>query len=159
VLQLLPEDFLSSDSGAAGWYGKIPALGDFASRRLPTEFTATLGRVACTRHRNQPGNARRHLARHILERTVVALRALAWDHRRAVLVRCADASVDRVGRYFPLTIATASALPPSPPLAVLEQWYERAAAAALECLTAGSTVERLESTLASPRSLNFYPRT
>ena len=22
----------------AGWYGKIPSLGDFASRRLPTEF-------------------------------------------------------------------------------------------------------------------------
>ena len=37
--QLLPEDFLSSTTGAAGWYGKIPALGDFASRRLPDEFT------------------------------------------------------------------------------------------------------------------------
>jgi type VI secretion system protein ImpM len=66
-------------------------------------------------------------------------------------------SVDRVGRYFPLTIAAASALPPTPPLAALESWYARASTAALECLTAGATVERLESALAALGPLSFFP--
>jgi type VI secretion system protein ImpM len=157
VLQLLPEDFLSSDAGAAGWYGKIPALGDFASRRLPTEFTqrwdawlaraieasqAALGSGWLDKYLSGP------LWRFALSPGIIDTRF--WF---GVLMP----SVDRVGRYFPLTIATASALPPSPPLTALEQWYERASAAALECLTAGATVERLESSLASLGPLTFYP--
>lgn len=157
MLQLLPDDFLSSDAGAAGWYGKIPALGDFASRRLPTEFTqrwdawlaraiessqAVLGSGWLDTYLSGP------VWRFALSPGIIDTRF--WF---GVLMP----SVDRVGRYFPLTIATPSALPPSPPLATLEQWYERAAVAALECLTAGATVERLESTLAGLGPLTFYP--
>jgi type VI secretion system protein ImpM len=157
VLQLLPEDFLSSNTGAAGWYGKIPALGDFASRRLPTEFTqrwdawlaraiessqAALGGAWLDTYLSGP------LWRFALSPGIIDTRF--WC---GVLMP----SVDRVGRYFPLTIATASTLPPSPPLAALEQWYERTASAALECLMAGATVERLESALAGIAPLSFYP--
>ena len=157
MLQLLPEDFLSSDSGAAGWYGKIPALGDFASRRLPTEFTqrwdAWLARAIETSQAALGGAWLDTYLSGPLWRFALSPGIIDARFWFGVLMP----SVDRVGRYFPLTIATASALPPSPPLAALEQWYERAAAAALECLTAGSTVERLESTLASLGPLNFYP--
>jgi type VI secretion system protein ImpM len=145
VQQLLPEDFLSSATGPAGWYGKIPALGDFASRRLPNEFTqrwdtwlaraietsqASLGSAWLDTYLSGP------LWRFALSPGVIDAR---WWF--GVLMP----SVDRVGRYFPLTVATASALPPTPPLA------------ALECLTAGSTVERLESSLAALSPLAFYP--
>jgi len=157
VLRLLPDDFLSSDAGAAGWYGKIPAIGDFASRRLPTEFT-------------QRWDA--WLA-HAIEASQAALGSAWLDAyltgplwRFALTPGIIDTgfwfgvlmpSVDRVGRYFPLTIATSSPLPPNAPLAALEQWYEGACAAALECLSAGATIERLESALMSLGPLSFYP--
>src|SRR5262249_35940975 len=36
----LPDGPVTEELGAAipGWYGKLPSLGDFASRRLPVEF-------------------------------------------------------------------------------------------------------------------------
>jgi type VI secretion system protein ImpM len=157
VLQLLPDDFLSTDAGAPGWYGKIPALGDFASRRLPNEFTqrwdawlaraiessqAALGHGWLDTYLSGP------LWRFALSPGIIDARF--WF---GVLMP----SVDRVGRYFPLTIAAASSLPPAPPLAQIEQWYERAAGAALDCLAAGSTVERLESMLAGIAPLSFHP--
>ncbi|HYS14557.1 MAG TPA: type VI secretion system-associated protein TagF [Burkholderiaceae bacterium] len=157
MLQLLPEDFLSSDSGAAGWYGKIPALGDFASRRLPTEFTqrwdAWLARAIETSQAALGGAWLDTYLSGPLWRFALSPGIIDARFWFGVLMP----SVDRVGRYFPLTIATATALPPSPPLAALEQWYERAATAALGCLTPGASVERLESALASLGALNFYP--
>src|SRR6266850_2793788 len=41
------------------------------------------------------------MARHVPERTVVAVRALARDHRRAILVRCADAECRSGRALFP----------------------------------------------------------
>ncbi len=154
--QLLPEDFLSADAAVAGWYGKIPALGDFASRRLPEVFTqrwdAWLARAI------QASQAA--LGSDWLD---VYLSGPVW--RFALSPGVIDPlwwfgvlmpSVDRVGRYFPLTIARGSSLPPSPPLAALEQWYEGTAAAALACLSEGATVERLEAALAAVGPLTFY---
>ena len=58
-------------------------------------------------------------------------------------------SVDRVGRYFPLTIAAPFAVPSSlPPLDALEQWFEGLALAALSTLPEGATVDDLEARLA-----------
>jgi len=157
VLQSLPDDFLSSDTAAAGWYGKLPAIGDFASRRLPTEFTerwdewlahtleasqAALGGAWLDAYLSAP------LWRFALTPGIVDTRF--WF---GVLMP----SVDRVGRYFPLTIATSSSLPPNAPLAALEQWYEGACAAALECLSEGATIERLEAALMKLDPLSFYP--
>jgi type VI secretion system protein ImpM len=157
VLQLLPEDFLSADAGAAGWYGKIPALGDFASRRLPTEFTqrwdAWLARAIETSQSALGGGWLDAYLSGPLWRFALSPGIIDTRFWFGVLMP----SVDRVGRYFPLTIAAASPLPPSPPLAALEQWYERVSSAALECLTAGATVERLESACASLGPLSFYP--
>lgn len=155
--QLLPDDFLASGTGPAGWYGKIPALGDFASRRLPTEFTqrwdAWLARAIETSQAALGGAWLDTYLSGPVWRFALSPGLIDAHFWFGVLMP----SVDRVGRYFPLTIATASSLPPTPPLATLEQWYERASAAALACLADGSTVERLEAALARLGPLSFYP--
>jgi type VI secretion system protein ImpM len=141
-----------ADTGAliAGWYGKLPCLGDFASRRLPTEFIATwdawLQRsIAASRE-------------HLRERWLDAfLTSPMW---RFVLGEgvCGEPawagllvpSVDKVGRYFPLTFALplnsanasiAGALASQP-------WYAGLERAALAALTVDFSVDSLESELA-----------
>ena len=92
-------------SGAAGFYGKVPTRGDFVSRRLPWTFVDPWDRwlqggLACSR--DQLGDA-------WLE---VYLTSPVWRFALTPGV-CGDAgwigivlpSVDRVGRYFPLTVA------------------------------------------------------
>jgi len=66
-------------------------------------------------------------------------------------------SVDRVGRYFPLTIAARWPLPPGPALAPLEIWLEQIAHAALDCLAPNSNVDSLETTLAQLSLPSFHP--
>lgn len=89
----------------AGWYGKIPALGDFASRRLPASFVdawdAWLQRSML---------ASRSFLREQWQE--IYLNSPIW--RFALLPGVLDdqcwigimmPSADRVGRYFPLSIA------------------------------------------------------
>jgi type VI secretion system protein ImpM len=129
-----------------GWFGKIPALGDFASRRMPASFVAPwdawlsqgLERVRealgegwldaylsgpIWRFGLMPGVVDRH----------------GW---LGVLMP----SVDRVGRYFPLTIAGAWS-DPAPELAGLEAWFGQLCAIALDCLAPAASVETLEGAL------------
>jgi len=88
-----------------GWYGKLPSLGDFASRRLPPEFVkrwdewlqdvvqatrAMLGDSWLDGYLTMP------IWRFVLLPGLVGARGWA-----GVLMP----SVDRVGRHFPLTLA------------------------------------------------------
>jgi type VI secretion system protein ImpM len=88
-----------------GWYGKLPCLGDFASRRLPREFIenwdAWLQRSIAA--------SRRELGERWLD---LFLTSPMWRFALAPGACGPDAwaglllpSVDKVGRYFPLTIA------------------------------------------------------
>jgi type VI secretion system protein ImpM len=89
----------------AGWFGKIPALGDFATRRLPASFIASWDEWLSTELRE----AQRLLAGAWDERydrapvTCFSLGEDTLDAQRwhGILVP----SADRVGRRFPLTIA------------------------------------------------------
>lgn len=97
---------MSATSPHAGWFGKLPSLGDFAQRRLPPEFVevwddwlgAELARVR-VRYDNHWLEA--YLAspvwRFVLMPGALTPAAPAWA---GVLMP----SVDKVGRYFPLTI-------------------------------------------------------
>lgn len=91
----------------AGCYGKIPALGDFLSRNLPAAFVEAwdgwLRRVmgACARS-GDDGWTDLYLAGPIW-RFLLAPGAIGETGRAGVLVP----SVDRIGRCFPMTIATA----------------------------------------------------
>lgn len=90
----------------AGCYGKIPALGDFLSRNLPAAFVeawdAWLRRAmaACARGGDE-GWSDLYLSAPIW-RFLLAPGAVGETGRAGVLVP----SVDRIGRCFPLTIAT-----------------------------------------------------
>jgi type VI secretion system protein ImpM len=143
---------------ACGFYGKIPSEGDFVSRRLPWEFTSVWddwlqqGMLA----------SRTALGARWLD---LYLAAPIWRFQVAPGV-CGPqgwrglffASVDRVGRYFPLTLAFAEGLDgtPAPALATLTSddptWLaaEDVALGALDPGAAIDDVDRLIEALAMP---------
>ena len=133
-----------------GWYGKLPSLGDFASRRLPADFI----------------NAWDTWLQDVLH-AVPDILGEGWLHNylttpiwRFVLVpglagRSAWAgvlmpSVDRVGRYFPLTVGVE--LPSQAALghAVFASgdWFAGVEEAALSMLGAGLGPDDLDTALA-----------
>jgi type VI secretion system protein ImpM len=87
-----------------GWYGKLPSLGDFASRRLPSDFItpwdAWLQAVLpATQDALGPGWLDAYLTTPIWR--FVLLPGLVGPSGWAGVLM---PSVDRVGRYFPLTV-------------------------------------------------------
>jgi type VI secretion system protein ImpM len=135
----------------AGWFGKLACVGDFASRRLPPEFTQ-----ACDAWLSRCLEASRSaLGERWLDTYLTSpVYRFAWapgvvDKRwwfGAMMP-----SVDNVGRYFPLLVAQGCAEPPSAAadLDRLERWYARAIEAALVTLEPGATLERFEALLAA----------
>lgn len=90
---------------APGFFGKVPVRGDFVTRRLPQSFTGPWDewlQAAMAESREQMGDAWLELY----------LDAPLWNFALSPGV-CGEAavaglmmpSVDRVGRYFPLTVA------------------------------------------------------
>jgi type VI secretion system protein ImpM len=133
----------------AGWYGKIPALGDFASRRLPQRFISPWDAWL------QRGLAasRAGLQEHWLE---TYLNGPIWNFALLPGV-CGDnawvgtlmPSVDKVGRHFPLTIAL-ERKPHAEIMATLTaacRWFAAINQIALACLDMQCTPEQLESRL------------
>ncbi len=103
----------------AGWFGKLPALGDFASRRLPQEFIqpwdswlqqVVAGSQTILGERWLDTYLTSHIWRFVLAED--CLDSHAWA---GILVP----SVDRVGRYFPLCIAAELT-----PDGVTSGWFE-----------------------------------
>ena len=96
-----------------GFYGKLPSEGDFVTRRLPWEFTSVWdGWLQQGMHASRGALGAGWLERY--------LSAPIWRFQVAPGV-CGPlgwrglffASVDRVGRYFPLTLAFADASGPA----------------------------------------------
>ena len=135
----------------AGWYGKLPALGDFASRRLPPAFIA-------------PWDA-------WLQRGLAASRAMLGERWLDVYLNgplwrfallpglCGPTgwlgtlmpSVDRVGRHFPLTLALEVPTAADALAAVghATGWFAALEQAALACLDIRCQPEHLEARLAA----------
>ncbi len=139
-------------SGApAGWFGKLACTGDFASRRLPPEFTqACDGWLSRCLEASRSALGERWLDTYLTSPV----------YRFAWAPGVIDAgwwfgammpSVDNVGRYFPLLIAQGSEQPPlaGAELDRLERWYAHLAEAALVTLEPGATLERFEAMLAA----------
>ncbi|MEP7280807.1 MAG: type VI secretion system-associated protein TagF [Rubrivivax sp.] len=135
-----------------GWHGKLPSLGDFASRRLDPTFLefwdAWLADGMEALRASAPGTwLEAYLQgpswRFLLLPGVLpgALGEQAWA---GVLMP----SVDRVGRYFPFTVVqplgVAAALPP---LAAVWPWLDRLDELAADALRDDWTVERVEAEL------------
>lgn len=96
---------MSSHNYAAGFYGKLPSHGDFLSRRLPRQFVEPWDQWL------QGGLAasREQLGKNWLNTFLISP---IWQFALAPGLCGGDAwagvmipSVDRVGRYFPLTLA------------------------------------------------------
>lgn len=128
-----------------GWFGKIPALGDFASRRLPEAFVAEWD------HWLQEGLAQTRTDYGAQWQAIYLVAPiLRFWLGPGTLDRQAWAglmmpSADRVGRYFPLTLAR-----PLPSLADAldaHAWYAALDAAARRVLDVQFTPEDLEAEL------------
>ncbi|SAL23851.1 type VI secretion system-associated protein TagF [Caballeronia telluris] len=138
----------------AGWYGKLPSLGDFAARRLSDAFVAPwdawlAARVAET----QLALGADWLPLYL---TCPVWRFFAMPGAIApTLAGCwtgvVMASVDRVGRHFPLTIAASMPCAPATggEIAALWQWLSAIEGVALAALDFDHGIERLDAQLAA----------
>jgi len=134
-----------------GWYGKLPSLGDFASRRLPPGFIETWDNWLCAgmldwRARQPDSWLDSYLAgpswRFLLLPYLLDAQAPIW-------VGVLMPSVDRVGRYFPLTIAQPLARMPSdaPLIEDLLGWLKDLDDLALDSLQEDWTADQLDTEL------------
>jgi type VI secretion system protein ImpM len=136
-----------------GWYGKLPTLGDFASRRLEADFIEPwdlwLGE-GLQSQRDLLGDA--WLDAYLQSppwRFMLLPGVLPGFDPECTLAGVLMPSVDRVGRYFPLTIAATIARLPSsaPDYEALLGWLHRLEDTALDALQDDWTIEQLEEAL------------
>jgi type VI secretion system protein ImpM len=145
---------VNSLAGAPGWHGKLPSLGDFASRRLDASFIEpwdgwlAAGMLAL-RESSADGWLDAYLGspswRFLLMPGVMpgAAGAQAWA---GVLMP----SVDRVGRYFPLTVVQGLGAGPActQQMQGLWHWLGRLDELARDALFEDWTADQLEQELA-----------
>jgi type VI secretion system protein ImpM len=135
-------------SFAAGWYGKIPIAGDFIARRLPSSFSEPWGswlQRALAGSRERLGARWRDaflsmpIWRFVLSPGMLS--ANAWAGIMAP-------SVDSIGRYFPL--AMASALPGDSldlvnTLAAADSWFVELERIALSAIGPAADSTRIDA--------------
>jgi type VI secretion system protein ImpM len=145
---------IGDDATIPGWYGKLPSLGDFASRRLEAGFVEAwdlwLGK-SLQAQRDAMGDA--WLDAYLQSppwRFLLMPGVLSGFDSELVVAGVLMPSVDRVGRYFPLTIA--ATLPRLPTTGAeyeaLLLWLDRIEDTALDALQDDWTIEQLENALA-----------
>ena len=137
-----------------GWHGKLPTLGDFASRRLPPAFLTPWDDWLATglqllRQGDPGGWLDRYLAAPSL-RFLLMPGVLPGEAGQQAWAGALMPSVDRVGRYFPFTLAQAvSPLPASlGQMQSLWAWLERLDELAADAMHDDWTIDRLEAELA-----------
>ena len=133
-----------------GWYGKLPSLGDFASRRLPVEFVKRWDAwlqdvVPAARATLGDGWLDTYLTMPIWRFTFLPglVGSSGWA---GVLMP----SIDQVGRHFPLTIAMEVPTHAAAAHAVFEgaNWFASLEDAALTVLDPTRTADDLDGALA-----------
>lgn len=122
----------------AGWYGKMPSLGDFAHRRLSLGFISTWdawlqSSLAASRSRLGDNWLETYLTSPIWRFALMP--GVCGENAWTGLLM---PSVDKVGRHFPLTLALELALhPPLDPLSAIldaEAWHQGLEKIALSAL-------------------------
>lgn len=156
-------------AGAAlpGWHGKLPVLGDFTSRRLDPAFVeAWDGWLAAGLHALRARDAAGWLAAYLASpswRFLLlpgAVPGLTGPLSRQAWVGVLMPSVDRVGRYFPFTLALPIAALPAaaPAMQRLWHWLARLDALAIDALQDDWTIDRVEQELARLGQLELDSR-
>jgi len=115
-----------------GWFGKLPAHGDFVRARLPEDTVAAWdGWVRAGLAASREALGERWLAA-FLEAPVWRFRIAPGLLGAAGLAGVMAPSVDRAGRYFPLMLGAAMERPPEPGEA--PAWFDALAAAASDAV-------------------------
>ncbi len=104
-----------------GFFGKLPATGDFVTRGLPATFVGTWDRWISRHlvHRFSQGSIEEH----------PVLRFLLGSEAFGPMTGVVMASADRAGRRFPLTIAAAPPVAASDIGTSAAEWFDALAAA------------------------------
>jgi type VI secretion system protein ImpM len=140
-----------TSSGLAGLYGKLPARGDFLSRRLDADFIAGWdGWLQRVMRDSREALAERWLE-YFLSAPVWRFVLPAGMYSKAGWVGLMLPSVDRVGRYFPLSLAAPlhhESIDPAATLARALPWLDSLEALALEALTPELDLEAFDQRLA-----------
>ena len=143
-----------SDSYETGWYGKLPTNGDFVTRRLPSSFIEPWdawlnAMITGSREQLGPGWKDAFLSapawRFVLAPGVIGLQGWA-----GLIVP----SVDSVGRYFPLTVASglpARSIDPVATLVRAHNWYEEVEPVVGVALSPEAEVGTFDAQLANRR--------
>lgn len=142
-----------SDGSTPGWHGKLPSLGDFASRRLPHEFIEAwdgwlAAGLAALRQAEPATWLDGYLASPIWRFLLLpgALPAPSGDQGWVGVLM---PSVDRAGRYFPFTVAwPLQSLPrDGESFTALHRWLRQLDDLAADALQDDWTVPKLEAEL------------
>lgn len=135
---------------APGWYGKLGALGDFASRRLPPAVVQACDHwLARMLAHSQALLGERWLAAYLhapLWRSAWAPGVLDEQWWFGALMPSCDA----VGRYFPLLVLQPRRAAPQDRIALdhLDLWWQGLGRAMLQTLNEGAPLEAFEGALA-----------
>lgn len=142
-----------SQGGTPGWHGKLPSLGDFASRRLPHEFVEAwdgwlAAGLAALRGADSAGWLDGYLASPIW-RFLLLPGALPGTSGQQGWTGVLMPSVDRAGRYFPFTVAwPLQSLPrDGDAFTSLHRWLRQLDDLAADALQDDWTVNQLEAEL------------
>lgn len=138
---------------AIGWHGKLPTLGDFATRRLDSDFVEAWDRwlsegLASRRVHDPQGWLAAYLASPTW-RFLLLPGFLPTPLHRQAWAGVLMPSVDKVGRYYPLTLV--GPLPEVPRDTVSQRalwvWLQQLEDAAIDALQEDWSIDRLEAEL------------
>ena len=133
----------------AGWYGKIPALGDFASRRLPTDFVNIWDAWLQDALAASRSALRERWQNIYLNSPIWHFALLPGVCGTSCWAGVLMPSIDKVGRHFPLTIAVP--LQPHPEIIAsvfaAQTWFAAIEHIALSSLNVDFSVDALEMRL------------
>ena len=145
---------MTSSLKSAGWHGKLPTVGDFATRRLDPDFVTVWDEwlsngLAKFRASNESQWLDDYLASPTW-RFLLTPGFLPPPHHAQAWAGIVMPSVDRVGRYYPLTIAAPLANLPqaASSQAALWTWLHRVDDAAVDALQDDWSIDALEDELA-----------
>ncbi|HYR35777.1 MAG TPA: type VI secretion system-associated protein TagF [Burkholderiales bacterium] len=148
-------------SFAAGWYGKIPGTGDFIARRMPSAFSDAWDRwlqaaIAGSRDR-LAGRWRDTFLSMPIWRFVLSPGMLTQNAWAGIMLP----SVDAVGRYFPLAVA--SALPSAGldvvgTLLAAESWFDEIEAIALSAIAPAADSGAIDTAIVQKPFRNHWLR-
>jgi len=140
---------VNAQTKAPGWFGKLSMLGDFASRRLSSEWIRPCDEwLSASLRTSQERLGERWLSTYL----AAPVWRFAWapgivdEHWWFGILM---PSCDNVGRYFPLVVAQQRQQPPIDRFALdhLEWWWGHLARASLETLAEGASLDAFEQAL------------